>query len=102
MGLLTPEEWSALGLSVRVAVVACLLCLGPGLAIAWVLARRTFRGKALLDTLVHLPLVLPPVAVGYLLLRLLGSSGPIGRLLSTVGVSIVFSWWAAAIASAAM
>ena len=69
---LSPEEWSAIALSLRVAGVATLASLGPGLAVAWVLARRRFPGRALLDGLVHLPLILPPVVTGYLLLLAFG------------------------------
>ena len=65
---LTPDEWTAVELSLRIAVVATLAALPFGLAIAWVLARKEFWGKALLDGVVHLPLVLPPVVTGYLLL----------------------------------
>ena len=72
---LTPEEWTAVALSLRVAAVATLASLGPGLAVAWLLARRRFPGRALLDGLVHLPLILPPVVTGYLLLLALGRRG---------------------------
>jgi molybdate transport system permease protein len=102
MTVLTPEEWSALTLSLRVASVGCLLCLLPGVAVGWLLARRSFPGKVLLDALVHLPLVLPPVAVGYLLLLLLGHHGVFGTLLTRLDVQIAFTWRAAAIASAVM
>ena len=69
---LTPDEWTAVGLSLRVATVATLASLVPGLAVAWLLARRRFPGRALLDGLVHLPLILPPVVTGYLLLLAFG------------------------------
>ncbi len=65
---LTPEEWQALQLSARVAACATLLCLPAGIALAWLLARRNFAGKFLVDALVQLPMVLPPVVPGYLLL----------------------------------
>ena len=72
---LTPEEWTAVALSLRVATVATLASLVPGLAVAWLLARRRFPGRALLDGLVHLPLILPPVVTGYLLLLAFGRRG---------------------------
>lgn len=101
--MLTPEEWSALALSLRVAVTSVALLLVPGVACAWLLARRDFPGKALVDAIVHLPLVLPPVAVGFLLLLALGRRGVLGRWLhETLGVDIAFTWKAAAIAAAVM
>jgi molybdate transport system permease protein len=74
----------------------------PGIALAWVLARRRFPGKAIVETLVSLPLVMPPVATGLLLLWLLGRRGPIGRLLDTVGIEIVFTPAAVVVAMAIM
>jgi molybdate transport system permease protein len=101
--MLTPEEWSALRLSLLVATCSVLLCCAPAVAVGWLLARREFRGKALFDAVVHLPLVLPPVVVGYALLYLFGRSGPLGRwLFDTLGVSLVFTWQAAVLAAAAM
>ena len=75
---LTPDEWTAIELSLRIAVVATVVALPFGIAIAWLLARKNFWGKALLDGLVHLPLVLPPVVTGYLLLISFGRK-EIGR-----------------------
>ena len=75
---LTPEEWTAIELSLRIAIVATLFALPFGIVVAWLLARKDFWGKALLDGLVHLPLVLPPVVTGYLLLISFGRRGPIG------------------------
>ncbi len=99
----TSEEWSALVLSLRVSAWSVALMLPPGVACAWVLARKRFRGKALVDAIVHLPLVLPPVVVGYLLLLLLGRRGALGGpLYETLGVEIAFTWKAAAIAAAVM
>jgi molybdate transport system permease protein len=73
----------------------------PGLGLGWLLARRQFRGKALVSSLVHLPLVIPPVATGYLLLLLLGVNGPVGRWLhETFGLRLAFHWTGAAVASA--
>ena len=78
---LTPEEWTAVRLSLRIALVATIVSLPFGIAIAWVLARKNFWGKALLDGVIHLPLVLPPVVTGSLLLIWFGRRGPIGRFL---------------------
>jgi molybdate transport system permease protein len=100
-GLLTGAEMQALALSFRVALVAVLADLPFAFLCALVLARGRFRGRALLDGVVHLPLVLPPVAVGYLLLVSLGTRAPLGAfLLSTFGIRFVFSWTGAALASA--
>ncbi|HUT10610.1 MAG TPA: molybdate ABC transporter permease subunit [Thermoguttaceae bacterium] len=98
--LLTPYEWSALRLSFQVAVCAALAGLPLAVAIGYFLARTDFPGKWLLEALIHLPLVLPPVVTGYLLLILFAPRGPIGAVLSGVfGVKIVFTWWAAVLAS---
>ncbi|MGU3666571.1 molybdate ABC transporter permease subunit [Methylobacterium sp. A49B] len=99
---LTPEEWTAVALSLRVATVATLASLGPGLAVAWLLARRRFPGRALLDGLVHLPLILPPVVTGYLLLLLLGRRGTLGAALAEIGIVFSFRWTGAALACAVM
>lgn len=100
---LDPAEWTALLLSLRVAAVSVALMLVPGVACAWVLARTRFRGQAILDTAIHLPLVLPPVVVGYLLLAGLGRSSWFGGWLhATFGVDIAFTTKAAAIAAAVM
>ena len=100
---LSPAEAVALGLSLQVALVAVVASLPFGIAIAWLLARTNFRGKIVVDALVHLPLVVPPVVVGYLLLILLGRRGPLGAFLyDTFGVTVAFTWKGAAIASAVM
>jgi len=100
-GLLTAAELEALGLSLRVAIVAVLAVLPFAFLAALLLARCQFRGKALVDGLIHLPLVLPPVALGYLLLVSLGTRAPLGAfLLDTFGIRFVFSWTGAALASA--
>ncbi|MHA1113824.1 MAG: molybdate ABC transporter permease subunit [Alphaproteobacteria bacterium] len=100
---MTPLEIEAVGLSLRVAFWAVLGSLPFGILVAWLLARRRFPGRMLLDGFVHLPLVLPPVAVGYLLLVLLGRQGPIGAWLeSWFGITLAFTWRAAAIAAAVM
>lgn len=99
----TPEEISALLLSLRVAATCAAVSAAPGIAMGWLLARRRFPGKSLLDGLVHLPLVLPPVVVGYLLLILLGRNRPVGQWLhEQAGIELAFTWWAAVIASAVM
>ena len=81
---LTPDEWAAILLSLRIAIVATVAALPFGIAVAWLLARKDFWGKALLDGIVHLPLVLPPVVTGYLLLISFGRRGPIGGFLDRV------------------
>lgn len=103
MDWLTPLEIEALGLSVKVAVVGVLCSLPFGLTAAWLLARRSFPGKSLVDGIIHLPLVVPPVVVGYLLLVALGRRGPVGGwLYDSFGISIAFTWKGAAIAAAVM
>ncbi len=100
---LTPDEWTAIELSLRIAVVATIVALPFGLAIAWVLARKNFWGKSLLDGLVHLPLVLPPVVTGYLLLIWFGRKGPIGAFLDhAFGIVFSFRWTGAALSCGVM
>lgn len=100
---LSAEEWDALRLSARVALCATALCLPIGIATGWLLARRNFPGKVLLDALVQLPMVLPPVVPGYLLLLLFGTRGPVGHWLQAqFGIVIAFTWKGAALASAVM
>jgi molybdate transport system permease protein len=100
---LSPDEWIAVQLSLRIAVVATAVALPFGIAVAWVLARKKFWGKALLDGLVHLPLVLPPVVTGYLLLLSFGRHGPIGSFLDhTLGIVFAFRWTGAALACGIM
>jgi molybdate transport system permease protein len=102
-GWLSPEEWTALRLSLVVATTAMLASLPPGILVAWLLARGRFRGKALLDTLVHLPLILPPVVTGYLLLIWFGRRGPIGAFLDAhFGIVFSFRWTGAVLAAAVM
>ncbi len=98
--MLSAVEVEALVLSVQVALGAVAVSLPPGLALAWVLGRHDFPGKALLDGLVHLPLVLPPVVVGYLLLLGLGNASPVGRALDALGLPLAFSLRGAVVASA--
>jgi molybdate transport system permease protein len=84
------------------ALAATGLMLVPGVALAWVLARRRFPGKALVETLVSLPLVVPPVATGLMLLWLFGRRGPLGRTLESIGIEVVFTWRAVVLAMAVM
>jgi molybdate transport system permease protein len=100
---LQPEEFEALRLSLSVAARSVLLSLPLALLLAWVLTRKRFYGRTLLDAFVHLPLVLPPVVVGYILLLLFGNRGPIGAWLSqSFGVQLVFTRNGAALATAVM
>ena len=102
MGL-SPDEWEALRLSAKVAFVSTVISLPLGVAVAWCLARQRFPGKLLLEVFVQLPMVLPPVVPGYLLLLLLGTQGPLGAwLLETFGIRVAFTWQGAVIASAVM
>src|SRR5262245_57261678 len=100
---LSPEEWTAVRLSLRVAIVATLFSLPLGVAIAMVLARGRFWGVSLLNGLVLLPLILPPVVTGYILLILFGRRGPIGSFLAdTFGIVFSFRWTGAALACGVM
>jgi molybdate transport system permease protein len=103
LALFTPEEATAIALSLKVAVAAALASLPAGIACGWLLARKRFPGKALFDALLHLPLVMPPVVTGYVLLVTLGTQGPIGRwLLEHLGIQFAFRWTGAALACAVM
>jgi molybdate transport system permease protein len=103
MWSLSPLEAEALGLSLKVSLWSVAASLPFGLLVAWLLARHDFFGKNVLNGLVHLPLVVPPVVVGYLLLVLLGREGPLGAwLYETLGVTVVFTWEGAALAAAVM
>lgn len=99
MPSLAPSDLDAILLSLRVGVVATLLSLPLGFAAAALLAFGKFRGKALFEVFVNLPLTLPPVVVGYLLLRLFGESGPFGPLFRQFGFRLIFTWKAAVVAS---
>jgi molybdate transport system permease protein len=88
------------GLTLRVALVATLIAIPPAVGLAWLLARREFRGRSFVQACVALPMVLPPVAVGLGLLLLFGRRGPLAPLLSTLGMEVVFTWGAAALAAA--
>jgi molybdate transport system permease protein len=100
---LSPDEWVAIRLSLRIAIVATVVALPFGIATAWLLARRDFWGKTLLDGVVHLPLVLPPVVTGYLLLITFGKRGLIGGFLDEyLGIVFSFRWTGAALACGIM
>ncbi|MCV2448597.1 molybdate ABC transporter permease subunit [Paracoccus sp. DMF] len=99
---LGPQEWQAVRLSLRVASVATLASLPLAVAVAWLLARCRFPGHGLLSGLVHLPLILPPVVTGYLLLVSFGTQGPIGSLLKPLGIVFAFRWTGAALACGIM
>jgi molybdate transport system permease protein len=101
--VMTAAEWQVVGFTVRVSAFAVLLILPPGLAAAWLLARHRFPGKSLVETLIALPLVMPPVATGLLLLQLLGRRGPLGGFLhERFGLDVVFTWRAVVVAMAVM
>jgi molybdate transport system permease protein len=100
---LSPDEWDAIVLSLKVGLSSVAVSLPFGLFFAWLLARRDFPGKSLLDGIIHLPLVVPPVVVGYLLLVLFGRKGLIGEpMFDWFGITVAFRWQGAAIASAVM
>jgi molybdate transport system permease protein len=95
---MTVETWAIARFTVMMALLATALVLPPAIAVGWVLARRDFRGKTLLETIVSLPLVLPPVASGLMLLWLFGRRSPVGQLLDTLGIQVIFTWKAVVIA----
>lgn len=97
---MSPADWSAVSLSLQVGLVSVVVSLPFAVALGWLLARREFRGKQLLDLVCHLPLVLPPVVTGYLLLVLCGSKGPLGPLLDALGIPLAFTWRGAVLAAA--
>jgi molybdate transport system permease protein len=99
----SPDELVAIRLSVKVAAVAAMASLPPAIAMAWLLARKRFPGRTLLDAVIHLPLVLPPVVVGYALLVTMGTRGMVGAwLLEHFGIRFAFRWTGAALACAVM
>ncbi|KAA2212494.1 molybdate ABC transporter permease subunit [Teichococcus oryzae] len=103
MGWLSLEEWQAVRLSLSVALRAVLFGLPPGILVAWLLARGRFPGRGVLDALVHLPLVMPPVVIGWLLLVTFGVRGPVGAWLNDwFGIRLVFTTGGAALATAVM
>lgn len=98
---MSPEEWTAIAISLKVSTTAVFASLPLAIGIAWLLAKKSFFGKTLLETVVYMPLVLPPVVTGYLLLYLLGRRGFIGSFLNDCfGFHFIFDWKGAAIASA--
>ncbi len=100
---LTPDEWRAVALSLQVSTVATLVSLPFGIAVAYALARGQFWGKQLLNGLVHLPLILPPVVTGYVLLLTFGRKGAVGQVLDQwFGIVLAFRWTGAALAAAVM
>ncbi|WP_422030732.1 molybdate ABC transporter permease subunit [Roseovarius sp.] len=102
MGWLGPEEWQAVALSLRVSFWATLVALPLGIFTAYALARWRFPGKQVVNGLVHLPLILPPVVTGYLLLLTFGTTGPVGGVLEKVGIVFAFRWTGAALAAGVM
>jgi molybdate transport system permease protein len=96
------DVWQITAFTLATALGATLLMVPPGLALAWLLARRSFRGHVLVETLVSLPLVMPPVATGLILLMLFSPRGPIGGVLARVGIDVVFTWRAVVLAMAVM
>src|SRR5246127_2770906 len=100
---LTPDEWTAIELSLRIAVVATAFALPFGVAVAWLLARKKFWGKSRVYAVGHLPLVLPPVVTGYLLLIRFGRKGPIGAFLDhAFGIVLAFRWTGAVLSCGVM
>ncbi|MEM8958957.1 MAG: molybdate ABC transporter permease subunit [Pseudomonadota bacterium] len=102
MDWLSPEEWSAVHLSLRVAIWATLVSLPLGIFVAYALARWRFPGRQVLNGLVHLPLILPPVVTGYLLLVTLSPTAPLGGFLARFGIVFAFHWTGAALAAGIM
>lgn len=99
---MTPEEWQIIRFTLGVSAFATATILPPGLLLAWLLARGHWPGKSVLETVVTLPLVLPPVATGLLLLQLVGRRGPLGPLLHGLGLEVVFTWRGVVLAMAVM
>lgn len=96
------DVWEITGFTIATAACATLLMLPPGLLLAWLLARGRFPGRVLMDTLISLPLVMPPVATGLVLLALVAPRGPLGPLLERAGIDVVFTWKAVVLAMAVM
>lgn len=99
---MAPDDWQALFLSLRVGVISVVLSLPFALALAWLLSRKRFPGRLLLESTLFLPLILPPVVTGYALLAMFGRHGPLGELLGSVGIVVAFRWTGAVIAAAVM
>ena len=96
------EEWQVIWFTLGACALSTLLITPPGIALAWLLARKRWRGKTLVEVIVTVPLVIPPVATGLILLKLLGRRGPIGNLLHEWGIDVVFTWRGVVVASAVM
>ena len=100
MMLLTPDEWRVVAFTLATCALSTLVILPFGLALAWVLARRRWRGKTFVETFITLPLVIPPVATGLLLLKLFGRRGPLGSFLfEHFHIDVVFTWRAVVVAA---
>jgi len=95
-------EWQIIGFTLRMAALSTLLVCPFGVAVAWLLARYQWRGKSLIETVVTMPLVMPPVATGLILLKLLGRRGALGSVLQRAGIDIVFTWRAVVVAMMVM
>lgn len=100
MPFLSPAEWSAVWLSLKVALGVAVVTAIPAVLVGWLFARKEFRGKLILESLVHAPLVIPPVVTGYLLLVTFGRNGVIGKWLAEFDIRLVFTWQGAVLASA--
>jgi molybdate transport system permease protein len=99
---LSSQDWNALALSLRVAFLSVVVSLPLALALAWLLSRKRFAGRTLVEALLFLPLVLPPVVTGYALLALLGRNAPLGHALAEIGIVFAFRWTGAVVAAAVM
>jgi molybdate transport system permease protein len=99
---MTGEDWQVVRFTVWAALASVAIIVPPGLALAWLLARKQWPGKTLIETLVTLPLVIPPVATGLILLQLFGKRGPIGAILARTGIDVVFTWKAVVLALSIM
>ncbi|MEA2343073.1 MAG: molybdate transport system permease protein, partial [Thermoanaerobaculia bacterium] len=99
---MTAEEWRIAAFTLEMAAMATLLILPPGLLLGWLLARRTWPGKSLIETLVTLPIVMPPVATGLLLLQTFGRRRMLGSFLDRIGIDVVFTWKAVVLAMMVM
>ena len=99
---MTGEAWQIVFFTIKISAFSTLLILPPGIAIAWLIARRDWPGKAVVETAVMLPLFVPPVATGLILLMLFGRKGPLGSGLNGLGIAIVFTWRAVVIACEVM
>ncbi|CCO09212.1 molybdate ABC transporter permease subunit [Desulforamulus hydrothermalis] len=97
--MLSLADWSPVFISLRTAVISVIAVIILGLPLARLMSRREFPGKDLLESAITLPMVLPPSVIGYGLLMLIGKNGLLGQILANLGITIIFTWWAAALAS---